>query len=48
MTFNERVHAVSEFGFTTRQARFLVNVMQHGGVCLPRQYANMLEKPQSS
>ena len=33
MTFNERVHAVSEFGFTTRQARFLVTVMLHGGVC---------------
>jgi hypothetical protein len=41
MTFNERVHAVSEFGFTTRQARFLVTVMLHGGVCLPRQYARL-------
>ena len=41
MTFNERVHAVSEFGFTTRQARFLVSVMLHGGVCLPRQYARL-------
>ena len=39
MTFNERVNAVSEFGFTTRQARFLVTVMLHGGVCVPRQYA---------
>ena len=39
MTFNERVRAVSEFGFTTRQARFLLTVMLHGGVCLPRQYA---------
>ena len=39
MTFNERVKAVSEFGFTTRQARFLVTVMLHGGVCVPRQYA---------
>ena len=39
MTFDERVTAVSEFGFTTRQARFLVTVMLHGGVCVPRQYA---------
>ncbi len=39
MTFNERAKAVSEFGFTTRQARFLVAVMLHGGVCVPRQYA---------
>lgn len=39
MTFNERATAVSEFGFTTRQARFLVAVMLHGGVCVPRQYA---------
>jgi hypothetical protein len=41
MTFNERVHAVSEFGFTTRQASFLVTVMLQGGVCLPRQYARL-------
>jgi len=39
MTFNERVAAVSEFGFTIRQARFIVTVMLHGGVCVPRQYA---------
>ena len=41
MTFHERVDAVSEFGFTTRQARFLVSVMLHGGVCVPRQYARL-------
>jgi len=41
MTFNERVHAVAEFGFTPRQARFLVTVMLHGGVCLPRQHAKL-------
>jgi len=41
MTFNERVNAISEFGFTTRQARFLVTVMLHGGVCVPRQYARL-------
>lgn len=39
MTFDERVNAVSEFGFTTRQARFLVTVMLHGGMCVPRQFA---------
>ena len=41
MTFNERVKAVCEFGFTSRQARFLVAVMLHGGVCVPRQYARL-------
>lgn len=41
MTFDERVKAVSEFGYTTRQARFLVTVMLHGGVCVPRQYARL-------
>lgn len=39
MILGARVKAVSEFGFTTRQARFLVTVMLHGGVCVPRQYA---------
>jgi len=38
MTPDERVQAVVEFGFTERQARFLVTVMLHSGVCLPRQY----------
>jgi hypothetical protein len=33
-----RVEAVSGFGFTERQARFLVNVMVHSGVFLERQY----------
>ena len=28
-----------EFGFTRRQARFLMLVMRHAGVCVPRQYA---------
>jgi len=37
MTFDERVQAVAKFGFTDRQARFLV--MLHAGVCVPRQYA---------
>jgi hypothetical protein len=33
-----RVKQVSAFGFTERQARFLVNVMVHSGVFLERQY----------
>jgi hypothetical protein len=39
MNFDDRVKAVSEFGYTERQARFLVTVMLHSGVCVPRQYA---------
>jgi hypothetical protein len=39
MTFDERLQAVTEIGFTNRQARFLVTVMLHGGLCVPRQYA---------
>jgi len=39
MTPDERVEAVAKFGFTMRQARFLVTVTRHAGVCLPRQYA---------
>jgi hypothetical protein len=34
-----RVRAVMELGFTERQARFLVLVMRHAGVCVLRQYA---------
>ena len=39
MTAEERIKAVSDFGFTERQARFMVTVMLNGGVCVPRQYA---------
>jgi len=39
MTANERIQAVERFGVTKRQAGFLVAVMSHSGVCLPRQYA---------
>ena len=39
MTFEERVQAVIDFGFTERQARFIVFVLRHAGVCVPRQYA---------
>jgi hypothetical protein len=39
LTLENRVQAIAEFGFTERQARFLVTVMLHAGVCVPRQYA---------
>ena len=42
MTFEERIKAVSDFGFTERQARFLVTVMLYSGVCVPRQYARFV------
>jgi hypothetical protein len=34
----ERTEAVSAFGFTPRQARFLVDVLMHSGVFVERQY----------
>ena len=40
MTPEERIRAVIDCGFTERQARFLVLVMRHAGVCIPRQYAS--------
>jgi hypothetical protein len=42
MTFDERSEAVAKVGFTERQARFLVTVMLHSGVCVPRQYATFV------
>jgi hypothetical protein len=39
MTAEDRIKAVAKLGFTERQARFLVTVMLHAGVCVPRQYA---------
>jgi hypothetical protein len=38
MTFQERARAVANFGFSERQACFLVHVLTHSGVCLQRQY----------
>ena len=38
MTFDERVKAVKGNVFTDRQARFLVTVMLHSGVCMHRHY----------
>ncbi|MPY88621.1 MAG: hypothetical protein GEU99_11925 [Luteitalea sp.] len=40
MMHQECTPAVIDFGFTERQARFIVLVLRHGGVCVPRQYAN--------
>ena len=37
MTQEERIRAVIDCGLTERQARFLLLVMRHGGVCIPRQ-----------
>jgi hypothetical protein len=39
MESQDRIAAVVRLGFTERQARFLVLVMQHSGVCLLRQYS---------
>jgi hypothetical protein len=39
MTAAECVQAVVEHGFTDREARFLVLVMRHAGVCVRHQYA---------
>ena len=36
----ERMEAIAAFGFTERQARFLVNVLLHSGVFLERQYCS--------
>jgi hypothetical protein len=40
MTQEERTRAVVDCGFTERQAGFLVLVMRHAGVSIPRQYAS--------
>jgi len=34
----ERINAIASFGFTERQARFLVNVLLHSGVFVERHY----------
>jgi hypothetical protein len=38
-TAGDRVKTVAAFGFTEREAHFLVLVMRHAGICVPRQYA---------
>ena len=39
MTTADRVRIIADYGFTERQARFLVLVMRHTGLCVKRQYA---------
>jgi hypothetical protein len=39
MNSEDRFKAIAELGFTPRQARFLVFVLRHAGVCLLRQYS---------
>ena len=39
MNIDDAVQTVANKGFTERQARFLVLVMRHSGVCVMRQYA---------
>jgi hypothetical protein len=39
MESQDRIVAIARLGFTERQARFLVFVMQYSGVCLLRQYS---------
>ena len=39
MDSQEGIAAIVRLGFTERQARFLVFVMQYSGVCLLRQYS---------
>ena len=43
MTWDERVKAIADHGFTERQAGFLVTVMLHSGVCLGRQLLRLRE-----
>jgi hypothetical protein len=38
VTTHDRVQAIADYGFTDRQARFLVLVMRHAGLCIKRQY----------
>ena len=38
MTRTEQIRAIKKFGFTERQAGFLVTVLVHAGVCVGRQY----------
>jgi hypothetical protein len=39
MNRQDRIDAIADYGFTERQARFLVLVMRHAGLCVKRQYA---------
>ena len=37
----QRMEAIAAFGFTERQARFLLNVLLHSGVFVERQYLQL-------
>ena len=39
MNLEDAVHTIAKRGFTERQARFLVLVARHSGVCVMRQYS---------
>jgi hypothetical protein len=39
LTTQERVQAIADYGFTEREARFMVLVMRHAGLCVKRQHA---------
>src|ERR1700682_1316431 len=40
MNHEQAVHTITKRGFTDRQARFLVLVARHSGVCVMRQYSS--------
>ena len=40
MNLEHAVHTLTECGLTDRQARFLVLVARHSGVCVMRQYSS--------
>jgi hypothetical protein len=44
MNIDDTVWAVTEKGFTERQARFLVFVARHSGVCVMRQYSSETQR----
>ena len=48
MTTDERVQAIADYGFTERQARFLVLVMRHSGLCVKSRSTeiDLIEPPQ--
>jgi len=43
MTIIERVQTIVDYGFTERQARFLVLVMRDSGLCIKRQYGTFAD-----
>ena len=40
MNLEQAVHTITKRGFTDRQARFLMLVARHSGVCVMRQYSS--------